>query len=184
MIHIGESNYLQFLRGDADALESMLHTYARSLVRFACRYVKNETLAEEIMEDSFAAIFMKARKIHSEEQLRAYLYQTVRNKCLDHLRRHRQTIPLGDAEYVPSDENLQQDYLRQERNQTIYACMQRLSADYREVLQLAFFDGFSVQGICEVMGKSAKQVYNLMARAKASLRDLLEKEGIGYEDLS
>ena len=184
MTEIGESSYLRFLRGDTDALEAMLHTYARSLVRFACRYVKNETIAEEIMEDSFAAIFMKARKIHSEEQLRAYLYQTVRNKCLDYLRHHRQTIPLSDVEYVLCDGNLQQDYLRQERDRTIYACMQRLSADYREVLQLAFFEGFSVQEICAVMGKSAKQIYNLMARAKKALKELLVKEGLGYEDLS
>ena len=43
--------------------------------------------------------------------------------------------------------------------------------------------GFSVEEICAIMSRSKKQVYNLLSRAKASLKTLLEKVGITYEDI-
>ena len=58
-----------------------------------------------------------------------------------------------------------------------------LPEQYREVLQLAYFDGFSPSEISGVMRKTSKQVYNLLARAKTALKELLEKEGITHEDL-
>ena len=184
MTEIDESSYLRFLRGDTDALEELIRTYADHIVRFAYSYVKNADVAEEVMEDTFAALFMKARKVRDEHHLRAYLFKIARNKCIDHLRHHRNCISLNDVEYALSGQDLQHDYFRQERDRMIYICMQRLPADYREVLQLTYFDAFCVQEICTVMGKSAKQVYNLLARAKESLKELLVKEGIGNEDLS
>jgi len=51
------------------------------------------------------------------------------------------------------------------------------------VLQLSFFDGFSIQQICVITRKTSKQVYNLLARAKVALKQLLEKEGITHEDI-
>lgn len=184
MTEIDESSYLRFLRGDTDALEELIRTYADHIVRFAYSYVKNADVAEEVMEDTFAVLFMKARKVRDEHHMRAYLYKIARNKCMDYLRHYRGVIPLSDVEHMLFNEDLQQNYFRKERDRTIYMCMQRLPADYREVLQLTYFDAFCVQEICTVMGKSAKQVYNLLARARESLKELLVKEGIGNEDLS
>ena len=75
------------------------------------------------------------------------------------------------------------DYLIDQRNRTIYQCMQRLPLQYRQVLQLAYFEAFAPQQIARLLGRTNKQVYNLLARAKASLKELLEKEGISHEDL-
>ena len=60
--------------------------------------------------------------------------------------------------------------------------MQKLPAPYKEVLYLSYFDGFPVNEICRVLKKNAKQVYNLLARAWAALRRILEKEGLSYEN--
>ena len=70
-----------------------------------------------------------------------------------------------------------------QRDQTVYKCMQALPQQYREVLELAYFERFSVDRICLVTGKRPKQVYNLLSRARAALKTLLEKEGITHEDL-
>ena len=67
--------------------------------------------------------------------------------------------------------------------EALYRCMQALPENYRQVLQLSFFDGFAIGDICGIMKKSAKQVYNLLARAKVALKELLEKEGITHEDI-
>ena len=52
------------------------------------------------------------------------------------------------------------------------------------MLQLKYLEGFEGKQICDILGRSAKQVYNLLARAKVALKQQLEREGISYEDLS
>lgn len=59
----------------------------------------------------------------------------------------------------------------------------RLAPQYREVLELTYFEGFTPAECAVILKKSGKQVYNLLARAKTSLKTLLEKEGLDHEDV-
>ena len=68
------------------------------------------------------------------------------------------------------------------RREKLYVFMQQLPAQYKEVLFLNYFDGFSVDEICHILKKGAKQVYNLLARARSALKEILEKEGYSYEN--
>ena len=65
-----------------------------------------------------------------------------------------------------------------ERDQILHLCMGELHPDYREALYLAYFEGMSYRQVAEVMGKSEKQITNIMYRGKERLRGLLEREGI------
>ena len=65
-----------------------------------------------------------------------------------------------------------------ERNRVLHACMGDMNPDYREALYLTYFEGMSYAQAAEVMGKSVKQITNLVYRGKESLRRLLEREGI------
>ena len=65
-----------------------------------------------------------------------------------------------------------------ERNQILHLCMDELNPDYREALYLTYFEGMSYQQAAEVMGKSVKQITNMVYRGKERLRGLLKREGI------
>ena len=60
----------------------------------------------------------------------------------------------------------------------LHICMDELKADYREALYLTYFEGMSYRQAAEIMGKSEKQITNMVYRGKARLRGLLEREGI------
>ncbi len=179
----GASSYRRFLQGDSTALEELVRAYSDGLVRFACSYVKDVTLAEEIMEDAFAALILKRKNFSDKENFSAYLYKIVRNKCLDYLRWHRRKVSLEDAEHAFYIADTDGDLVRRERNKALYRCMQSLPEQYREVLYLSYFEDCAVEEICAITGKWKKQVYNLLARAKAALKELLIKEGISSEDV-
>ena len=55
--------------------------------------------------------------------------------------------------------------------------------EYRQVLVLVYFEDFQNDQVASIMGKSKKQIENLVYRAKLSLKSELEKEGFVYEDL-
>ena len=183
MPEFGESSYRRFLQGDQTALEDLIRTYSDSLVRFAYSYVKNSAVAEDIAGDAFAALFIKARKIRDDTHLRCYLYKIVHNGCMNYLRRHRNEVPLEDVEGVLSSGDTEQGAVLRERDRLVYVCMQALPRQYCQVLQLAYYEELSPWEIGGILNKSPKQVYNLLARAKKALKDLLEKEGISHEDL-
>ncbi len=163
-------------------LERLIFLYSDALVRYAYCYVHDSMAAEDIVEDAFASLYVKNKRFSSIEQMRAWLYKCVHGKAVDHLRRQR-TVPLEDLENVLSSGDMESVFLTRERNQVIYTALQRLPVQYRQALQLSYFDEFTIPQICKILNKSPKQVYNLLSRAKAALKENLIKEGFTCEDL-
>lgn len=182
MTDSGASSYRLNLT-DPGAIEYWVQTLAEPLIRYAYSITHSSAAAEDAMEDAFAALLAGNRRFRSPEQLRAWLYKTTHNKSVDYLRRHKREVPLEDVENVLSSPDPASSAALRERNKTIYICMQRLPQQYREVLILTYFDGFSASEVCTVMHRSKKQVYNLLARARIALKELLIQEGITHEEL-
>ena len=173
----------RFLPGVRLTLDTFIRTYSDALVRFAYTFVHDSAAAEDIAAEAVAVFYMKAKKFPDEAHLRAYLYKIARHKAIDYLRRNKNLVPLEDLENILSTESPEEDLFRRERDLVLYRCMERLPQQYALVLQLSYLEDLPVKQVCTVMGLGSKQVYNLLSRAKTSLRNLLEKEGITREDL-
>ena len=183
MAEFGESSYRRFLRGDKAALEELVKTFSDSLVRYAYSLVKDPAIAEDVMEDCFAVLFLKAPKFQSIEHLKRYLYRVAHNKSMDHLRLRRGQVSLEDVDQIIGGCDPQDDLIRQERDRTLYLCMQRLPQQYREILVLTYFDGFRNEAVCTILNLRPKQVYNILSRARIALKELLVKEGLSHDDI-
>ena len=166
-----------------NALEKLIRTYSDTLTRYAYCYVQDASLAEDIMEETFAALLVHHKHFHSEDHLQAYLYKVARNKSIDHLRKRKREVSLSDVEEVLYGGDVESRVIRDSLNQQIYICMQQLPAQYKEVIYLSYFEDFSNDEVCRLMKKSKKQVYNLLSRARVALKEIFVKEGISYEDL-
>ena len=177
----GEALYRRFLAGDNAALEALVGQYSDALVRFAYGYVGDTAAAEDVMADTFAALIVRRKKFREEASFRTYLYRIARNKAIDVLRARKKQTPLSEdcADTLSAEEEL----FARERERELYSAIRSLPPQYAEVLSLNFFEGFSVAEMCRILRKSPKQIYNLLARAKLSLKQTLCKEGISHEDL-
>ena len=183
MTGIGESSYRRDPETMTLNLENLVYTYSDALVRYAYCYVGSAEVAEDVTEDAFAAFCLKNKQFHSVQQARAWLYKAVRSRAVDYLRFHKRHVPLEDVQEVLSYHSPLEDILVKERNDAIYRSMQALPQQYRVVLHLQYFEGFEIAQIAKILGKSRKQVYNLLCRAKSALKELLLKEGITGEEL-
>ena len=170
--------YLQYLEGNTDALRQLVEMYSDGLVRFAYCFVASSAVAEDVMEDTFASIIATKRRFSPQATFKTYLYRIARNTCVDYLRFHRKFVPLCDVENVLAFNDLETDVEKREEKRVLYKCLQQLPCEYRDVLQLVYLEGFETQEVCSIMRKSTKQVYNLLTRAKISLKNLLKMEGI------
>lgn len=183
MTDFGASSYRRYLANNKETLEMLVEDYSDALVRYAYTYVRNAAVAEDIMEDAFAAYLVKKVEFATKEQIRCWLYKAVRSRAVDYLRRHKREVSLEDMEAVLHTPDITEDLIARERNAALYRSLQNLPWQYRAVLQLHYLDEFTIPQICTILGKSTKQVYNLLARAKGSMKESLIKEGITHEDL-
>lgn len=179
----GESSYRRF-NGEISKIENLVRIYGDSLVRFAYCFIKDSTIAEDIMEDAFASLLVKRKLFGSDDNIKAYLYKCVRNKCIDYLRFHRRFRPLEDYENVLMSADSFENVGVNERKKMIYQYMSKLPSQYAEVLYLIYIDDCTIEQACVFLRKNKKQLYNLLARAKLSLKNLFNKDGLQYEDLS
>ena len=89
----------------------------------------------------------------------------------------------ADPAEEPEAETLIEEVVRdRERSRILYLCMGRLHTEYREALYLTYFEGLRYAEAAEVIGKSVKQITNMVYRGKQSLRELLEQEGITHAE--
>lgn len=161
---------------DNAALSRFVENYFDSLVRFAYCFVRDSAVAEDAVEDAFAVLVIKRKKFASEQALKAYLYKVTRSKCVDYLRFHKRFVPLCDLENVLSGESAETSVCRSEMYEQTYRALQKLPPNYRDVLTLVYLEGFSVAETTKILGKSFKQTYNLLARAKKELKQFIQNE--------
>lgn len=175
--------YAKYLDGDDTALEQLVNLYFDGLVRFAYCFVKDSMTAEDVVADAFATLIYKRKRYFARASFKTYLYKIVRNKCLDYLRFNKRFVPLDDLNNVLASVDAVNDVEACERSAELYRCVQQLKAQYKTVIALTYIEGFSIGETARITGKSVKQVYNLLARAKQELKLLLISKGMKYEDI-
>ena len=182
----GASSYRRFLDGDDEGLTLIIKDYKDGLILYLNSYVNNIYIAEEVMEETFFKLAVKKPKFNEKSSFKTWLYTIGRNAAIDYIR-HNSKISLSsidNAENYSKDEtDLEAMYIRNERKITVYRVMSCLKPEYQMILWLSFFEEFSNEEAAQIMGKSKRQIENLLYRAKQSLKQLLDKEKFQYEKL-
>ena len=173
-----EALYRQYVSGDETGLDELMKRYGNPLTLYVNGYLHDVHEAEDLMIEVFSYLFTKRPRIR-DSGFKAYLYKAARHMALRHKSRRRLSFSLDDLAEEPDGKLLVEEVVRtKERNQILHFCMGELNPDYREALYLTYFEGMSYLQAAEVMGKSEKQITNMVYRGKARLRGLLEREGI------
>ena len=141
--------------------------------------VRSAEEAQDIAMDTFVEILVHPGRFRFKSSFKTYIYSVARHKAVDFLRKKR-TVPDSGKEIW--DESAIDSFYRREDARTVRECMDRLNGDYRTVLHLVYFEEVDGDGAAKIMGKSKKQLANLLYRAKQALKTELEKEGFCYED--
>lgn len=154
----------------------------------ANRYVRNQTVAEDIVAESFMTLWERREKIAPDSNIPAYILTIVRNRCLDWLRaqiRHsqieqrlyglRQEIVEADIQSLEAfDPN---EICSKEVEQIIHETLERLSPLTRQVFEARRFDEKSYKEIAETCGITVRRVEFELTKAlkefRTALRDYL-----------
>ena len=81
-----ERLYRQYVNGNRDAADMLVDRYADALTLYINGFIGDIHEAEDLMIESFALIFAKARPIRGERGFRGYLYRIARNLAFRHIK--------------------------------------------------------------------------------------------------
>ena len=167
-------------QGDDEAFERVFRAYYAPLGTFAFRFVRDAAMAEDVVQDVFAALWSSRRTLAVRTSLRAYLYAAVRNRALNILK-HDDVVE--DWETDESDDDAralhapppQPDAILDARilNDELSAAFAALPQRQAEVMRLRWRDELSYAEIAEALGISVKGVEKHLARGLVALRSRL-----------
>ncbi|MBQ2919508.1 MAG: RNA polymerase sigma-70 factor [Bacteroidales bacterium] len=152
-------------------MESLFHYNYRPLCLYALHYLGNADSAEDVVQESFAALWEKLQEGVAISNRRAYLYMMVRNRCLDQLR--RKGIPTESLK--PYDTyGIIEDDDAQERSQTearLWTAIDSLPEKCRQIFLMSKRDGLKYMEIADELGISENTVRNQISKALKILKD-------------
>jgi len=182
----GASSYRRFLDGDDKGLAEIVRDYKDGLILYLNGIVNNIFIAEELMEETFFKLITKKPRYHAKHTFKTWLYTIGRNVAIDHLRRNARISDTSFddlANYIQDEYDLEKLYIIEQRKITVHRALKKLHTEYRQVLWLLYFEDLSSAEAAAVMKKNARQMKNLIYRAKSALKSELDKEGFVYEEL-
>lgn len=137
--------------------------------------MRDENLAQDIVQDAFLNFWKKRKKLEEETNLKSYLFTSTKNKALEHIRRnkmfrsHEDKVRINELmRYDIEDES--EKYVRLEK---IHKAIQTLPEKCQKVFSLSKINGLSYAEISKHLGISVKTVENQMVRALKLLREKL-----------
>ena len=159
--------------GDAAAFESLVRAHAASLAGFARAYVDSAAVAEELVQDLFCWVWDHRFETPVPRSVRGYLFGSIRNRALNHLRHERVTIEFESAATRnrnigahPADEEL----LVADLAGALARVVREMPVRCREVFTLVRDEQLSYAEVAEVLGISSRTVEIHMSRALTLLR--------------
>ena len=156
-----EELYRQYLCGDEAGLVALMKKYGNPLTLYINGYLHDVHEAEDLMIEVFSYLFTKKPRIR-DGGLKAYLYKAARHMALRGRSRRRLFFSLDNLTEEPDGQTLVEVVRTKERDRILHFCMAALNPDYREALYLVYFEGMSYLQAAEVMGKSEKQITNMV----------------------
>lgn len=178
-------DYQDFLAGNQEVLTDIIREYRDGLVLYLNGIVQNLAIAEELAEDVFVKLVMRRPHFASDSSFKTWLYAIGRNMAISYLRRQKHIhIPLENCpELTDNEESLEQQYIQKEQKLILHNTIKNLKSEYRQVLWLIYFEGFSHKETARIMGKSVHNAETLAYRARQALKVKLLEEGFEYEIL-
>lgn len=177
----GQHWFDAFHRGDDQSLAYYFKLHHQSLAFFASRLISDPLEAQDIVADCFVKVWKKHTEFQSEENIKAFLYVSCRNACLDYLR-HLKVRSVAQHEYFYRLEQEEDTILYQiitaEVLELLHQEIEHLPDNYREVFKLIYFDHLKTDQIALQLNLSVQTVRNYKSRAVELLKNSMLKRGV------
>lgn len=175
-LYTPEDHFRSFQKGEEQGFDYLFELYYKPLTHFAFVFLKETQASEDVVQESFIKLWEKRETIGSLSAIKPYLYTSVRNRCIDLLRRqvhqeayviHINKLPRENAPDVT------EKIITSEAMHQIYIALQKLPSKYKQVLNMLYVEGKEVKEIATEHDLPLSTVKSQKQRALELLRKQL-----------
>jgi RNA polymerase sigma-70 factor (ECF subfamily) len=155
-----------FRKGEEQAFDRLFRAFYAPLTFFAFKYVRDESVAEDIVQDCFAKLWQRRKKLAKVDAIHSYLYRCVYNLCIDwqqKKKKHSLIAPLPES-FDPAD------IVESETLARIIQVIDHLPQRMKQVVRMHYLENQSLEEIGRVIGIEAETVRSHRYRAIQFIR--------------
>ncbi|MBD5143179.1 MAG: RNA polymerase sigma factor [Ruminococcus sp.] len=147
----------------------LVNQYGDMLYRICLLSLKNHADAEDAVQEVFLKYFTRAPEFDSENHRKAWLITVALNQCKTIHRQKKRSIPT-EPELLKISETISQE------NHAILDALVQVPEKFRIVLILYYVEGYKIQEIANLIGKSSSAVKMRLSKGRKLLETIYRKE--------
>lgn len=158
---------------DKVVFDFIFNYYYSGLCAYSLRYISEKETVEDIVQDFFVSLWLKSNQTLISGSLKSYLFTSVKNRCLDHLKHNKVEERFSKNMLSTSDNNDENNfdlYVESELREAINNGLEKLPPRCREIFEMSRFKGMKNQEIAEKLDISKRTVELQISLALKTLR--------------
>ena len=148
-------------------MEYIIDEYADMMFRIAFQYVRKKEDAEDICQNVFEKLLKYEKTFDTHEHEKACIIRITMNQCKDYVKsawnKHRCDMP-ETMEIPMEDSNGKSDILE---------LIRELKIEYRDVIYLYYYEGYSVEEIANLLHKKKGTIKTWLSRGREQLGKMI-----------
>ena len=175
--HSTDTLLASFQAGNMTAFSQLYNLHINVLFNYGLKLTIDKELLKDCIHDIFVKLYTKKDELGTIDNLRSYLFISLKNKLCDELRRRMYMTDTAVEEVsISTPTDVEDDYMEEEQRKNEFSLVRRLldqlSPRQREALTLYYIEEKKYEDICEIMNMNYQSVRNLMHRGLTKLRSL------------
>ncbi len=165
--------------------DNLFLKYHQPLFLYTLKFIEDEAEALDLVQDIFIAVWEKRKYLDADDQVKAYLFSSVKNSCLNYIKHkkvvktfeHHAALQLKEMEaaYYKSGET---SLIEKEIFQKISSAVNSLPDIYKEIVILSRYEGLKNKEIAVRLNISVRTVETRIFRAIAQLKEKLSVQSL------
>ncbi|HVA00290.1 MAG TPA: sigma-70 family RNA polymerase sigma factor [Terriglobia bacterium] len=175
---------LRVRQGDAESFDELLRRYRTPLVKYFCRMVRDQALAEDLAQEAFLRVYKARQRYRPDARFTTWLYRIATNLALNAIRDGKGierpgengSSEDGDRQWdVPDPKaSVEQHMIETDRQRMIHEAIEALPENQRAAVILHKYQEVDYHQISKILKVSESAVKSLLFRAYETLRVRLE----------
>lgn len=156
--------------GQDTSFIALYEAHRRPLFRFCLAFARDEVMAEDATQEAFIRLHRNLDTLRGDNPTRAWLFTVARNVMLGSMRKQKFQVRL-EGEDIEDGDTPATILEHEESADLVRRMMNELAEEYREVLVLREFEGFSYSEIAEITSSSLPAVKSRLFHARRALAE-------------
>ncbi|MTV32367.1 sigma-70 family RNA polymerase sigma factor [Rhodoblastus acidophilus] len=167
-------------RGDRLAMQVLFARHRLRVFRFILRFLRDEGRAEDALAETFVDVWRQAGAFEGRSSVSTWILSIARFKALS-IARMRKDAPLDDdfaAGLADEADDPEVRMAKGDKAAVLRACIQKLSPEHREIVDLVYYQEQSVEEAAAIIGIPPATVKTRLFYARQKLSEICKRAGV------